>query len=121
MWCLYSFVLLAGVANAVQVGRNATLFKSLAQLLTAGLVVVAGNALLHPDGRLPPRSSDVAHLRTGASDAVVGLVWRSHGRWHHPHQILHIGSDRCGPVSRTLRHRLCCHLDPAQSFRLGWV
>jgi transporter family-2 protein len=44
MWYLYSFVLLAGVANAVQAGQNGTLSKGLSQSLTAGLVVVAGTA-----------------------------------------------------------------------------
>lgn len=44
MWYLYGFVLLAGVANAVQAGQNGTLSKGLSQSLTAGLVVVAGTA-----------------------------------------------------------------------------
>ena len=44
MWYLYGFVLLAGIANAVQSGQNGTLFKGLSQPLTAGLVVVAGTA-----------------------------------------------------------------------------
>lgn len=44
MWYLYGFVLLAGVANAVQAGQNGALSKGLAQSLTAGLVVVAGTA-----------------------------------------------------------------------------
>ena len=44
MWYLYGFVLLAGIANAVQAGQNGTLFKGLSQSLTAGLVVVAGTA-----------------------------------------------------------------------------
>jgi transporter family-2 protein len=44
MWYLYGFVLLAGVANAVQAGQNGALSKGLAQSLTAGLIVVAGTA-----------------------------------------------------------------------------
>jgi transporter family-2 protein len=44
MWYLYGFVLLAGVANAVQAGQNGALSKGMAQSLTAGLVVVAGTA-----------------------------------------------------------------------------
>jgi transporter family-2 protein len=44
MWYLYGFVLLAGVANAVQTGQNGALSKGLSQSLTAGLVVVAGTA-----------------------------------------------------------------------------
>ena len=44
MWYLYGFVLLAGVANAVQAGQNGAQSKGLAQSLTAGLVVVAGTA-----------------------------------------------------------------------------
>lgn len=44
MWYLYGFVLLAGVANAVQAGQNGTLSKGLSQSLTGGLVVVAGTA-----------------------------------------------------------------------------
>ncbi|KQT09993.1 hypothetical protein ASG40_09755 [Methylobacterium sp. Leaf399] len=44
MWYLYGFVLLAGVANAVQAGQNGALFKGLDESLTAGLVVVAGTA-----------------------------------------------------------------------------
>lgn len=39
MWYLYGFVLLAGIANTVQSGQNATLAKGLSQPLTAGLVV----------------------------------------------------------------------------------
>ncbi len=39
MWYLYGLVLLAGVANAIQPGQNATLAKSFAHPLTAGLVV----------------------------------------------------------------------------------
>ncbi|GEO98537.1 DMT family transporter [Methylobacterium haplocladii] len=42
MWYLYGFVLLAGVANAVQAGQNGALSKGLAQSLTAGLIVAAG-------------------------------------------------------------------------------
>ena len=45
MLYLYGFVLLAGVANAVQAGQNGALSKGLAQSLTAGLVVVAGTAI----------------------------------------------------------------------------
>lgn len=44
MWYLYGFVLLAGVANAVQAGQNGALSKGLAQSLTAGLIVAAGTA-----------------------------------------------------------------------------
>ena len=44
MWYLYGFVLLAGVANAVQAGQNGALSKGLDESLTAGLVVVAGTA-----------------------------------------------------------------------------
>ncbi|KQT87607.1 hypothetical protein ASG59_16195 [Methylobacterium sp. Leaf466] len=40
----HGFVLLAGVANAVQAGQNGALFKGLDESLTAGLVVVAGTA-----------------------------------------------------------------------------
>ncbi|TXM64526.1 DMT family transporter [Methylobacterium sp. WL12] len=43
MWYLYGFVLLAGVANAVQAGQNGALSKGLDESLTAGLVV-AGTA-----------------------------------------------------------------------------
>ncbi|MCJ2093972.1 DMT family transporter [Methylobacterium sp. J-072] len=45
MWYLYGFVLLAGIANAVQPGQNSTLAKGLSQPLTAGLVVGVGAAL----------------------------------------------------------------------------
>ena len=45
MWYLYGFVLLAGVANAIQPGMNATLAKGLPQPLAAGLVVGAGTFL----------------------------------------------------------------------------
>jgi transporter family-2 protein len=44
MWYLYGFVLVAGVANAIQAGQNGALSKGLAQSLTAGLVVAAGTA-----------------------------------------------------------------------------
>lgn len=44
MWYLYGFVLMAGIANAVQAGLNGALSKGLAQSLTAGLVVAAGTA-----------------------------------------------------------------------------
>ena len=44
MWYLYGFVLLAGVANAVQAGQNGALSKGLSQSLTAGLIVAAGTA-----------------------------------------------------------------------------
>lgn len=44
MWYLYGFVLLAGVANAVQAGQNGALSKGLDESLTAGLIVVAGTA-----------------------------------------------------------------------------
>lgn len=39
MWYLYGFVLLAGIANAIQPGQNGTLAKSFSQPLTAGLFV----------------------------------------------------------------------------------
>jgi transporter family-2 protein len=39
MWFLYGFALLAGIANAVQSGVNATLSKNLAQPFAAGIVV----------------------------------------------------------------------------------
>ena len=39
MWYLYGIVFLAGIANAVQPGQNATLAKGFSQPLTAGLVV----------------------------------------------------------------------------------
>lgn len=45
MWYLYGFVLLAGIANAIQPGQNGTLAKSFPQPLTAGLVVGAGTLL----------------------------------------------------------------------------
>lgn len=44
MWYLYGFVLLAGVANAVQAGQNGALSKGLDESLTAGLIVAAGTA-----------------------------------------------------------------------------
>lgn len=44
MWYLYGFVLLAGIANAVQPGQNGTLAKGFSQPLTAGLVVGIGAA-----------------------------------------------------------------------------
>ena len=46
MWYLYGFVLLAGVANAVQAGQNGALSKGLSESLTAGLIVAAGTASL---------------------------------------------------------------------------
>ncbi|HEX8417052.1 MAG TPA: DMT family transporter [Methylobacterium sp.] len=48
MWYLYGLALLAGIANAVQPGPNATLAKALTQPFAAGLVVVivSGSTLL---------------------------------------------------------------------------
>ncbi|MBY0299105.1 MAG: DMT family transporter [Methylobacterium sp.] len=48
MWFLYALTLLAGIANAVQPGPNATLAKTLGQPFAAGLVVVtvSGTTLL---------------------------------------------------------------------------
>lgn len=48
MWYLYGLALLAGIANAVQPGPNATMAKSLTQPFAAGLVVVivSGSTLL---------------------------------------------------------------------------
>jgi bacterial/archaeal transporter family-2 protein len=48
MWYLYGFALVAGIANAIQPGPNATLAKSSQQPFFAGLVVVvvSGIALL---------------------------------------------------------------------------
>ncbi|WP_375462526.1 DMT family transporter [uncultured Methylobacterium sp.] len=45
MWYSYGLVLLAGIANAVQPGQNATLAKSFSQPLMAGLVVGTGALL----------------------------------------------------------------------------
>jgi len=42
MWYLYGLALLAGIANAVQGGTNATLAKALGQPFAAGLVVALG-------------------------------------------------------------------------------
>lgn len=42
MWYLYGLALVAGIANAVQGGTNATLAKSLGQPFAAGLVVALG-------------------------------------------------------------------------------
>lgn len=39
MWYLYIFVLLAGIANAIQPGQNGALAKSFSQPLVAGLIV----------------------------------------------------------------------------------
>lgn len=39
MWYLYVFVLLAGIANAIQPGQNGALAKSFSQPLVAGLIV----------------------------------------------------------------------------------
>jgi transporter family-2 protein len=44
MWTLYVFALLAGIANAVQPGPNATLAKALGQPFAAALLVVAVSA-----------------------------------------------------------------------------
>lgn len=44
MWYLYAFVLIAGIANAIQPGQNATLAKGLSQPLTAGIAVGLGGA-----------------------------------------------------------------------------
>lgn len=44
MWYLYGFVLLAGVANAVQAGLNGALSRGLSESFTAGLIVAAGTA-----------------------------------------------------------------------------
>ncbi|GJD53142.1 hypothetical protein OPKNFCMD_5913 [Methylobacterium crusticola] len=44
MWYLYGLTLLAGIANAVQPGPNATLAKSLGQPFAAGLVIVSVSA-----------------------------------------------------------------------------
>ena len=47
MWFLYGFALVAGIANAVQSGVNATLSKNLAQPFAAGIVVsLAGGVTL---------------------------------------------------------------------------
>ncbi|SFE91329.1 DMT family transporter [Methylobacterium sp. yr596] len=48
MWYLYTFAMVAGLANAIQPGSNATLAKTSAQPFFASLVVVAvsGVALL---------------------------------------------------------------------------
>ncbi len=40
MWFLYGLTVLAGVANAIQPGQNATLSKSLGQPVTAALVIL---------------------------------------------------------------------------------
>ncbi|KAB1072617.1 DMT family transporter [Methylobacterium planeticum] len=45
MWYFYGFVLLAGIANAIQPGMNGALAKNLPQPLVAGLVVGAGTVL----------------------------------------------------------------------------
>ncbi|MFK5599087.1 DMT family transporter [Methylobacterium sp. HMF5984] len=45
MWYLYGIVFLAGIANAVQPGQNATLAKGFSQPLIAGLVVGIGAAV----------------------------------------------------------------------------
>lgn len=45
MWFLYGFALLAGVANALQAGTNATLSKTLAQPFAAGIVVALVGAV----------------------------------------------------------------------------
>lgn len=45
MWYLYGFVLLAGIANAVQAGQNSALYKGLNGSLTAGIVVATGTAI----------------------------------------------------------------------------
>ncbi|MCJ2081631.1 DMT family transporter [Methylobacterium sp. J-090] len=42
MWYLYGLALVAGIANAVQGGTNATLAKTLGQPFAAGLVVALG-------------------------------------------------------------------------------
>lgn len=39
MWYLYVFVLLAGIANAIQPGQNGALARSFSQPLVAGLIV----------------------------------------------------------------------------------
>lgn len=44
MWYLYGLAVLAGIANAVQPGPNATLAKTLSQPFAAGLVVVSVSA-----------------------------------------------------------------------------
>lgn len=44
MWYLYGVVLVAGIANAIQPGQNATLAKALPYPLVAGLVVAIGTA-----------------------------------------------------------------------------
>lgn len=48
MWFLYGLTILAGIANAIQPGQNATLSKSLGLPVTAGLItlLVSTSALL---------------------------------------------------------------------------
>jgi transporter family-2 protein len=48
MWFLYGLTILAGLANAIQPGQNATLSKSLGLPVTAGLItlLVSTSALL---------------------------------------------------------------------------
>jgi transporter family-2 protein len=48
MWFLYGLAILAGLANAIQPGQNATLSKSLGLPVTAGLItlLVSTSALL---------------------------------------------------------------------------
>ena len=40
MWYLYGLTILAGLANAIQPGQNATLSKSLSMPITAALIIL---------------------------------------------------------------------------------
>lgn len=65
MWFFYGLALMAGIANAVQSGVNATLAKTLAQPFAAGIVIslVGATTLLAVGlilGRFaPPSMSDI--------------------------------------------------------------
>jgi transporter family-2 protein len=68
MWYLYVFILLAGVANAIQPGQNGALAKSFSQPLVAGLIV---------------------GLFTASTVLIVGLVTRRL-EWPTQHELAQV-------------------------------
>ena len=70
MWYLYGFVLLAGVANAVQAGQNGALSKGLAESLTAGLIVAMGTG-----GCIPVVGLISGRLTWPTYEQVVQMPW----------------------------------------------
>ncbi len=76
MWYLYIFVLLAGIANAIQPGQNGALAKSFSQPLVAGLIVGPLYGLHRTDGGPRNAAPRMADTTGTVASTLVGL-----GRW----------------------------------------